>query len=64
MTNNRWLARLSFVLMLTAAVLIGFAGLRSLALVRAGALGVCAVVTARASVHRHSAGHPTARTLP
>ena len=43
--NKRWLARLSFVLMLAAAaVLIGFAGLRSLALVGIGALGVCAVV--------------------
>ena len=43
--NHRWLARLSFVLMLAAAaVLIGFAGLRSLALVGAGVLGVCAVV--------------------
>ena len=42
--NKRWLARLSFVLMLAAAaVLIGFAGLRSLALVGIGALGVCAV---------------------
>jgi diacylglycerol kinase family enzyme len=43
--NKRWLARLSFVLMLAAAaVLIGFAGLRSLALVGIGVLGVCVVV--------------------
>ena len=43
--GKRWLARLSLVLMLAAAaVLIGFAGLRSLALVGIGALGVCAVV--------------------
>lgn len=39
------MARLSLVLMLTAAaVLIGFAGLRSLALVGIGILGVCVVV--------------------
>jgi diacylglycerol kinase family enzyme len=45
MMNNRWLARLSFVLILAAAaVLIGFAGLRSLALVGIGVLGVCVVV--------------------
>ena len=43
--NKRWLARLSLVLMLAAAaVLIGFAGLRSLALVGIGVLGVCVVV--------------------
>ena len=43
--NKRWLARLSLVLMLAAAaVLIGFAGLRSLALVGIGALGVCVVL--------------------
>ena len=43
--NKRWLARLSFVLMLAAAaVLIGFAGLRSLALVGIGVLGVITVV--------------------
>ena len=43
--SNRWLARLSFALMLAAAaVLIGFAGLRSLALVGGGVLGVCAIV--------------------
>lgn len=43
--NKRWLARLSFVLMLAAAaVLIGFAGLRSLALVGIGVLGVCVVL--------------------
>jgi len=40
--NQRWLARLSLVLMLAAAaVLVGFAGLRSLALVGIGVLGVC-----------------------
>ena len=45
MMNNRWLARSSFVLILAAAaVLIGFAGLRSLALVGIGVLGVCVVV--------------------
>jgi hypothetical protein len=38
--SKRWLARLSLVLMLAAAaVLIGFAGLRSLALVGIGVLG-------------------------
>ena len=43
--SKRWMARLSLVLMLAAAaVLIGFAGLRSLALVGIGALGVCVVV--------------------
>jgi diacylglycerol kinase family enzyme len=43
--NKRWLARLSLVLMLAAAVvLIAFAGLRSLALVGIGVLGVCVVV--------------------
>lgn len=43
--SKRWMARLSLVLMLAAAaVLIGFAGLRSLALVGLGALGVCVVV--------------------
>jgi diacylglycerol kinase family enzyme len=43
--NKRWLARLSLVLMLAAAaVLIGFAGLRSLALVGIGVLGVCVVL--------------------
>jgi hypothetical protein len=43
--SKRWMARLSLVLMLAAAaVLIGFAGLRSLALVGIGAFGVCAVV--------------------
>jgi diacylglycerol kinase family enzyme len=43
--NERWLARLSLVLMLAAAaVLIGFAGLRSLALVGIGVLGVGVVL--------------------
>ena len=43
--NKRWLARLSLVLMLAAAVvLIAFAGLRSLALVGIGVLGVCLVL--------------------
>jgi diacylglycerol kinase family enzyme len=43
--NKRWLARLSLVLMVAAAaVLIGFAGLRSLALVGIGVLGVCVVL--------------------
>ena len=43
--NKRWMARGSLVLMLAAAaVLIGFAGLRSLALVGLGLLGVCVVV--------------------
>jgi diacylglycerol kinase family enzyme len=43
--NKRWLARLSLVLMLAAAaVLIGLAELRSLAMVGIGALGVCTVV--------------------
>jgi diacylglycerol kinase family enzyme len=43
--SKRWLARLSLVLMLAAAaVLIGFAGLRSLALVGIGVLGVCVVL--------------------
>ena len=43
--NKRWLARLSLVLMVAAAaVLIGFAGLRSLALVGTGVFGVCVVV--------------------
>ena len=43
--SKRWMARLSLVLMLAAAaVLIGFAGLRSLALVGIGVLGVCVVV--------------------
>ena len=45
MVNKRWLARLSLVLMLAAAaVLIGFAGLRSLALVGIGVVGVCVVL--------------------
>ena len=45
--KKRWLARLSLVLMLAAAaVLVGFAGLRSLALVGIGLLGVCVVVAA------------------
>jgi diacylglycerol kinase family enzyme len=43
--GKRWMARLSLVLMLAAAaVLIGFAGLRSLALVGIAVLGVCVVV--------------------
>ena len=43
--SNRWLARSSFVLMLAAAaVLIGFAGLRSLALVGVAVLGVSAIL--------------------
>jgi diacylglycerol kinase family enzyme len=43
--SKRWQARLSLVLMLAAAVvLIAFAGLRSLALVGIGVLGVCVVV--------------------
>jgi len=43
--NKRWLARLSLVLMLVAAVvLIGLADLSGLALVGIGVLGVCAVV--------------------
>ena len=45
--SKRWLARSSLVLMLAAAaVLIGFAGLRSLALVGIGLLGVCVVLAA------------------
>ena len=43
--NKRWMARGSLALMLAAAaVLIGFAGLRSLALVGLSLLGVCVVV--------------------
>jgi diacylglycerol kinase family enzyme len=43
--SKSWLARLSLVLMLAAAaVLIGFAGLRSLSLVGIGALGACAIL--------------------
>ena len=43
--STRWLARSAYVLMLAAAaVLIGFAGLASLAMVGLGAIGACLVV--------------------
>ena len=43
--NRRWLARSVFVLMLgAAAVLIGFAGLQSLAMVGIGAIGACLIL--------------------
>jgi diacylglycerol kinase family enzyme len=43
--NRRWLARSVFVLMLgAAAVLIGFAGLQSLAMVGIGAVGACLIL--------------------
>jgi diacylglycerol kinase family enzyme len=43
--NPRWLARSAFALMLAAvAVLIGFAGLASLAMVGIGAIGACLVL--------------------
>jgi diacylglycerol kinase family enzyme len=43
--NRRWLARSVFVLMLAAAaVLIGFAGLQSLAMVGVGAVGACLIL--------------------
>lgn len=42
MTQRRWLARAAFALMLAAAVvMIGFAGLASLAMVGVGAAGAC-----------------------
>jgi hypothetical protein len=45
MTQRRWLARAAFVLVLAAAaVLIGFAGLGSVAMVAVGAAGACLVV--------------------
>jgi diacylglycerol kinase family enzyme len=45
MTQRRWLARSAFVLLLAAAaVMIGFAGLESLAMVAGGAAGACLVV--------------------
>jgi diacylglycerol kinase family enzyme len=43
--NRRWLARSVFVLMAAAAaVLIGFAGLQSLAMVGIGAIGACLIL--------------------
>ncbi|GAA4868914.1 diacylglycerol/lipid kinase family protein [Actinomycetospora straminea] len=45
MTRRRWLARAAFALMLAAAALmIGFAGLASLAMVGVGAAGACLLV--------------------
>jgi diacylglycerol kinase family enzyme len=45
MTQRRWLARAAFALLLAAAaVMIGFAGLASLAMVVIGALGACLVL--------------------
>jgi diacylglycerol kinase family enzyme len=45
MTQRRWLARGSFVLILAAAaVMIGFAGLASLGMVVVGAVGACLVL--------------------
>jgi hypothetical protein len=42
MTQRRWLARSAFVLLLAAAaVMIGFAGLESVAMVAVGAVGAC-----------------------
>src|SRR5215467_2490433 len=42
MTQRRWLARAAFALILAAAaVMIGFAGLASLAMVAIGAAGAC-----------------------
>ena len=59
--NPRWLARLSFVLMLAAAaVLVGFAGLRSLALV---AVGVCAVAAVVAGAYWFVSNRGVARWL-
>jgi hypothetical protein len=42
--QRRWLARPAFVLLLAAAVVIGFAGLASVVVVSVGAAGVCLVV--------------------
>ncbi len=43
--TRRWLARASFVLMLAAvAIVLGFAGWHSLALIAFAAIGACAVV--------------------
>jgi len=45
MSRQRWLARLAFLLMIAAvAVLIGFAGPRSIGLVLTGAIGACAML--------------------
>jgi diacylglycerol kinase family enzyme len=45
MTQRRWLARAAFALVLAAAaVMIGFAGLGSLAMVAIGAVGACLVL--------------------
>src|SRR5215467_768350 len=45
MTQRRWLARSAFVLLLgAAAVMIGFAGLGSVAMVAVGAVGACLLV--------------------
>src|SRR5215467_11895218 len=45
MTQRRWLARAAFALILAAAaVMIGFAGLASLAMVGVGAAGACLVL--------------------
>lgn len=45
MTQRRWLARSAFVLLLAAAaVMIGFAGLRSVAMIAVGAVGACLLV--------------------
>lgn len=45
MTRRRWLARGAFALILAAAaVMIGFAGLASLAMVGVGAVGACLVL--------------------
>jgi diacylglycerol kinase family enzyme len=45
MTQRRWLARAAFALILAAAaVMIGFAGLGSLAMVAIGAVGACLVL--------------------
>lgn len=45
MTQRRWLARSAFVLLLAAAaVMIGFAGLGSVAMIAVGAVGACLLV--------------------
>jgi len=45
MTQRRWLARAAFALILAAAaVMIGFAGLASLAMVAVGAVAACLVL--------------------
>ena len=48
MTQQRWLARSAFVLLMAAAVvMIAFAGPASVAMVVVGAIGACLVVGGR-----------------